>query len=104
MKGTMTIISPNGTQHKTEHTKPVALDVLQQSVGGYIEIVPHFTKYNNKPCVAFCNEEGKLEQLPYNHVATTAWMVAADARGIGGDELVGPVVILQGDDEFMEAL
>ena len=41
------------------------LDKLQEIVGGYIELVSVNTKIN-----LFCNEEGKIKNLPVNTIAT----------------------------------
>jgi hypothetical protein len=104
------------------------LKFLQTAVGGHIELVPYFTTvYVKTPeltlvdCIAYCNEEGKLKGLEVNGIATVLWdralkrhrnsdgelmfpggLIAAD----GGvkDMLFGPVVVLYGDAEFMEAL
>jgi hypothetical protein len=76
------------------------LDILQNAVGGYIEIVPLFYTYNSHRCVAFCNEEGKLKGLPYNPVATALWHQQAKADEV----LFGDVVVCYGDDEFMDAI
>ena len=41
---------------------PDKLEVMQAIVGGYIQEVAPFTE----PVVIVCNEEGKLQGLPYN--------------------------------------
>ena len=41
---------------------PDKLEVMQAIVGGYIQEVAPFTE----PVVIVCNEEGKLQDLPYN--------------------------------------
>lgn len=102
MKGTMTVLLANGGEEVHHYDAPIPLEDMQKHVGGYIETVPMFTKYKGNSCVAFCNEEGKLNQLPFNHAATSAWAWAAGS--ISNDVLVGNVIIIQGDDEFMEAL
>ncbi len=64
-----------------------SLDQLQKFVGGYIETVPLFDSYKDKPAVAFCHEEGKLEGRPVNKTATAMWR---DALGFAADDyLVG---------------
>jgi hypothetical protein len=76
-------------------------------VGGYIEKVPGFDVVSldgeNHDCFALCNEEGKLRGLPRNDAATQAWWFAV-APNVLRDVLVGNVIVLYGDDEFMEAL
>ena len=89
---------------------PPALKVLQDAVGGYIEAVPGFNCLERGGkvirCVAYCNEEGKLHGLAPNHAATRLWdrALPAGLRPSLADVLVGPIVILFGDRDFMEML
>jgi len=111
MRGTMTVIEPESVS-VTHLTAAPDLEVLQSAVGGWIEQVPGFTSFldvetkQRVACVAFCNEEGKLKGLPFNGLATLAWISAihADAFTVYPDNLVGAVVVLTGDAEFMGAL
>lgn len=50
------------------------LKTLQEAVGGLIEIVPHFFNYEDKKCIAFCNEEGQRLNLTPNRRATQLWL------------------------------
>ena len=115
MKGTMLIIAPNGVITRTELKTAEILESLQKAVGGYLEVVPHFHSIDYdgavRKCVAMCNEEGKIERpaiLPHNDVATTLWAQALQRdHGVMApfpDYLVGNIVVLFGDREFMEAL
>jgi hypothetical protein len=117
----------------TELDRPLDLDPLQKAVEGFIEVVPYFDTFvppsdiksfnegEPLPCVVFCNEEGKIHKLPVNYQATRLWDCAlrrvrdANAKALypnglsrpdGGsaDVLVGPVLIVTGDPEFMESL
>lgn len=102
MQGRITVIrATDGERIVTDLTRAATLEELQKSVGGYIETVPYFDRYNGEPCVAFCNEEGKLDGLPLNVAATNAWQKLC---GCTIDVLVGDVCILTGDAEFMEAI
>jgi hypothetical protein len=56
--------------------KKFKLPELQKFVGGYIELVP-----NARP-IAYCNEEGRLEHLPVNVLASVTF----------GQELLGDVI------------
>lgn len=107
MRGTMLIIRPDGTQDKVEIANHLALKTLQDAVGGYLELVPHLTKYNVDgtlhEVVAFCNEQGKLQDLPINLAATLIWQLAAAPNHLR-DILVGNVVLLWGDKEFMNSI
>jgi hypothetical protein len=73
----------------TETTKPPSLEELQAMVGGYVELV-------RLPRVGlgWIHEEGKLEGLPFNSVATDL------CRQLGAlhptDFIVGPFVITTG--------
>lgn len=87
--------------------KPPSLEWLQNAVGGFIEQVPYFTSMKNgERAVAFCNEYGKLKRMQINEAATQAWAAAlertTDDAGPLNDILVGPVVVLTGDSDFME--
>lgn len=105
MRGHSLIIRADGTIERAEHDSAPDLDFLQQAVGGFIETVPYFETITingiTHPCVAFCNEEGKLENRPYNTIATQHWYHAM--RRASNDYLVGSVIILYGDDEFMRS-
>jgi hypothetical protein len=103
VKGRLTIIPVEGTVSSKELAAPVALEDLQGGVGGDIELVPYFTKYEGRRCVAFCHEEGKLIGLPINPRATALWY-ALEPRFVGRDHLVGPIVIVTGDAALMRSL
>ena len=102
MKGKFIIIRASGKIEATEITEQPGLAALQVAVGGYLETVPAFDKYDGQDCVAFCNEEGKLRKLPFNSKATLLWDEATG--GAFDDILVGDVVIITGDDELLEAM
>lgn len=61
----------------------IELEDLQKMLCGYIEAIPHPGKDD---CVILCNEDGKLQRLPFN-----MW--------IPGDYLVGTVIVLGIDGE-----
>ena len=119
MPGFYRIITPAFQLPAVAIDSPPALAVLQETVGGYIERVPFFDclpesaalpKDYVQPCVAYCNEEGKLNGLPVNITATRMWanvlMCAGRIETVDeiGDVLVGTIIVLWGDDAFMEAL
>ena len=99
-----------------EYDRPPTLRELNDGVGGYLEVVPHFQSISYGGtvlnCVAFCNEYGKLDHLPINNTATHAWNLAlkrqglqlCDERGIPKEWLCGSIVVLFGDREFMSEL
>jgi len=103
MQGTFTIIKTNGDTitHPTVAKGP-GLEQIQEAVGGWIEKVPFFDTYNNQRAVCYCNEEGKLDRLPYNEKATQLWQAQNQNRL--DDALVGDVAILSGDKEFIRSL
>ena len=82
------LIRTDGITVEVEHVTAPPLRFLQESVGGHIELVPFFTKYKGRNCKAFCNGDRKL---PVNDYATKA----------AGMVLVGDVIILVGDDDFL---
>jgi len=72
-------------------TQP-GLQELQDIVNGYIEAVPHWEQHDGRPCVVYCNEEGKLRELPINMRATVAWYLALGSQV--DDVLVGDIAIV----------
>jgi Domain of unknown function (DUF3846) len=106
MKGRLTIIPVgSGAVSSQELAAPPALKDLQARIGGgYIEIVPGFKRYMGKPCVAFCDEDGKRKKMPVNIHATELWYGQMKGPFIHEDMLVGPIVIITGDRELMEEL
>jgi hypothetical protein len=103
MIGQLTTIAPDGTATFITLTGSPTLEQLQTAVGGHIEVVPYFTKFNGEQCVAFCNEEGKLVGLPANRLAQMFWERAVGRR-ISGDYLVGSIAIITGDDALLSSL
>lgn len=102
MKGKMITVLVTGVIEEVEISAPPSLAEMQRAVGGYIEQIPIFRTYQGAPAVAFCNEEGKIYQLPRNERATALWQESAH-RPIY-DHLVGPVLIITGDRALMDAL
>lgn len=102
MQGTMIKIAADGTRSDAPLTSPPELKVLQEGVGGWIEMVPGFEKFEGVSAVVFCNEEGKLNGLPVNMAASYFWYAALGRHA--GDVLVGDVVIITGDDELLGEL
>lgn len=56
--------------------KDVGLEVLQKAVGGWIEALPAQQMWK----VAYVNEEGRLRDLPVNHLASG--LIGYEVRGI----------------------
>jgi hypothetical protein len=119
MKGTIVVIAPNLPPKLTHTTAAPDLDVLKGAVGGYIELVPYFTSIEwprdgvRRACVAFCNEDGKRLKLSRNTLADLFWheawvrdpiSIALRSLSPAPDFLVGTVVVLYGDSEFMSEL
>lgn len=102
MKGTMFILKASGEMVASALERKPELEDMQKAVGGYLELVPYFDKFAKKDCVVFCNEEGKVDGLEYNAVATRHWQACCDYTLT--DYLVGDVCIIVGDKELMESL
>jgi hypothetical protein len=104
MKGTIITIPVNGDITSEEVATPDIYIKLRHVVGGYIEQVPYFNTFvwhkKKVKCFAFCNEEGKLNDLPINNRATFYWLNAV-GRPID-DVLMGDVAVVIGDDEFLK--
>lgn len=100
---TILTLLPDGGHASETFTKVPALPHLQKSVEGFIETVPGFDTIEiagkRVPCVAFCNEEGKLTNKDANPEATRLW-----SKAIGrpvGDVLVGNVIVIYGHADLM---
>jgi Domain of unknown function (DUF3846) len=92
MKGRIVIFPHDRKGRIYAATKHPSLHRIRKVVGGYIELVPLWTSFLGDPCVAYCNEEGKLEGLPVNGSATIAWY-----RNVGrhmDDVLCGNVIVI----------
>lgn len=89
----LTIISPSGIVTIQVYDKRQQLEILQKAVGGYIEVVPYFTRYSGRVCTCYCNEEGKLDRLAPNAAATALWHEQLGPRAF--DILAGHVAIDQ---------
>lgn len=106
----ITTISPDGSIASITQPAVPEYDQLRELVGGMIEAVPLFGRYQGRWCVAFCDEEGKLFGLEPNQLATQEWanaihfaetgehVTTASLDSLNGDFLVGPVVIVAADE------
>lgn len=88
--------------------RAAGLEDLQGAIdGGLIEVVSFLRKVviegASRPCIAFCDEEGKLKHLSFNEAATKLWVDALGGHPLT-DVLVGPVVVCVGDTEFLRSL
>lgn len=88
------VLHVDGTFEEIEQSLPA----LQQAVGGYIEIAPT----PGAPFVMFCNEEGKIQGLPFNPRANLIANLYRDWEDpiVGDVVLVGPVNE-RGDNESL---
>lgn len=102
MRGKMTIIDVDGHFTETELTATPTLDELRAAVGGDIELVPLIDRFNGRPCVVFCNEDGKIDGLEPNPAAQALWCLAVGPAL--DDFLVGPVAIVSGDEAILRDL
>jgi len=98
VQGKMITIKVDGTITEQAFDRVPTLEELKAAVGGWLELVPRMQRWHGKPCVAFCDEEGKLKQRPINELATAAWAFG------GYDVICGDVVILTGDRDFLDGL
>jgi hypothetical protein len=100
----ITIINTDGTTEQSEQEDCPDLAQLRKAVGGSIEAVPYWERWQDRQAVAFCNEEGKLEGLPINDRATMFWNLATSPWRTD-DCLAGNVIIIATDtDEEMAKL
>ena len=82
------IIKTDGTKEVTLFAEGTFLELAQKIVGGWIQLV----RLNNKGIDLYLNEEGKLDGLPQNPIATALW---SEDYGLT-DYIVGNVIITGG--------
>lgn len=79
----------------TVQTVPYTLPALQTLVGGCVE--PVILPVGDEEWILWCNEEGKIDALPWNDGATLllqrAW------QGQWHDPIAGPVFVTRGTDD-----
>lgn len=67
-------IHPNGRVEMQVQRRQIRLEQIQKVCGGSIQEVPYMRRFLSfSRGTAYCNEEGKLHDLPYNEAATEAW-------------------------------
>lgn len=55
MRGTFHILRADGDEIHGVSDKPLELEWMQSTIGGYLQAIPQFNKYINHPCVAFAD-------------------------------------------------
>lgn len=89
MSGKLVLLQTDGTVATFDiPTKEPELSVLQKLIGGWIERVTVF--WEGRICDAYVDEEGKLKNLPFNDMASTA---RVNAHGDSVDVIVGRMAI-----------
>ena len=90
-----TVIRENGQIEQFE--KPNELSVKQSLVGGCIEFLPYFSRFNGRYCEAFVNSDGIAEGQKPNRYGTAAWRNAIRNKfeDVNWAGCFGPVVIVQ---------
>lgn len=84
------LLHPDGRVEEYPPTgETYTLEEMQSAVGGYIEIVR--LKHG---ILMVVNEEGKLQQLPHNEIATGIWQSA----GLPRDWIAGPALVCAPQD------
>jgi hypothetical protein len=105
-------VDPDGTVIVTEPlTEFPPLATLQEAVGGHIELIPFFSRWDGSLCMAYCNTDSKMKGLPRNEPANHLWDMVLAAQGKSRfdparlntelDYLAGPIVIIVGDRSFI---
>lgn len=110
MIGTYHILYPNKARELRSFLTEPDTDALSEAVNGLLEPLPYFDHWIDetgliKPCVVFVNQEAHFLNLLFNFPATAFWHYVARSKGERVTQrLHGTVVIVSGDDEFLEAL
>jgi len=100
--GTMVVVTNGAITGQAVEVRDVAREA-HRALGDYFEGVPFFYEYKGKRCFAFVGENGKGRGLPRNEKATAMWhLLFPPPRN--QDYIVGPMVIVYGDDAFMSEL
>lgn len=111
MRGTAFIIRTNMLDlsgvERLDMTGPPTLEEWQAVCEGYIQIVPGLSRCrpligSSDRCIALCNEDGIRLQLPLNPLATALWH--GSAPEFSAERLVGNIMLLTGDAEFMASI
>lgn len=69
------IIKSDGTIERSQQPKKPEYQQIRNAVKGFIQIVPHLSKFENyKRGEMYVNEEGLIHGLPFNETATDAWL------------------------------
>lgn len=102
MRGIVHILFADGDRSRHPLDEPPPLEWFQGKVGGYLGRIPHLVQFEGNKCIAFFNEEGGRLNLPINVEATQLWR-----RQVGNMDISlirGDVIVVTGDQEFMEEL
>lgn len=107
MRGRILVYDPGSTLPDMHVVgKPPTLEFLRNTVGGTFKTIYAFTTYQGRPCVAVCNTNVNRQPLRVNAEATRLWREALKVRGIPprlkSKDLIGTVVVITGDAEFMK--
>lgn len=90
------VIKTDGTKDLVEFEVGQSFDLIQKSVGGYFQVIG----LPKSKTDLWVNEEGKIDKLPQNPIATSIWV---DEFGYT-DVICGNVIITGGADEMGETL
>jgi len=101
MTYTLHTIQPEGEVLSSTQTAAPSLQALQDIVGGYIQTVPRFNTYKGSRCIVYVNEEGRMQNLPFNQTATDLWL---EQDELIAQPLVGNVVVICADQHLLDKL
>ena len=90
------VIKTDGTKDIVEFEVGKSFDLIQKSVGGYFQVID----LPKAKADLWVNEEGKINNLPQNPIATSLWV---DEYGYT-DIICGNIIITGGVDEMGETL
>ncbi len=110
MKGELLVLYPSKPPERRQYLGPVPTDILSELVGGSLAVIPlfdHIITFDGVPskAQAFCNSEAYMLDLQDNFWANAIWHYILRSKGEQRlMSLKGPVVIVTGDEDFMEQL
>jgi hypothetical protein len=96
VRGSLIVIhaNPRTPMSRDDLSRPPHPQELRDGVGGDIEIIPRFERFEGQPCVAFCDKHGKHSGKPFNQRATALWLRQFRTK----DYLAGDIVIVTRDE------
>lgn len=110
MRGTVTIIHPDEPMEVHILNRAPTLSAVRELVGSHsVEILPYWDQHqtfadNLVPAIVVTSATAAVDNEQFNFFATAAWHYVAKAKGTQlAKHLHGKVIVITGDEDFMDA-